>query len=113
MSVISTLLSNSPAVRRGSEARLHSIWLTIFSDMVSHMKTTIDLPDELVGEVKELARASGTTMRELMVDGLRSEIERRRNAAPRPDFVFRTVGGDGLQPGIDARDFTRLAYDLP
>lgn len=112
MSAIWTSLSNSPAVRRGSEARPPR-WVAIFGDMVGCMKTTIDLPDELVGEVKELARASGTTMRELMVDGLRSEIERRRNAAPRPDFVFRTVGGDGLRPGIDARDFTRLAYDLP
>ena len=46
--------------------------------MVSSMKTTIDLPDELAAEAKELARAEGTTLRELVVDGLRFEIERRR-----------------------------------
>lgn len=77
------------------------------------MKTTIDLPDELVGQVKALARESGTTMRELMVDGLRSELERRRSAVVRPDFVFHTVAGDGLRPDVDPTDQTRLAYDLP
>ncbi|WP_372735935.1 hypothetical protein [Nocardioides sp.] len=77
------------------------------------MKTTIDLPDPLVAQVKELARTQGTTMRELMVDGLRREVERRTQPRAKPDFVFTTVDGDGLNPEVDPSALTRLAYDLP
>ncbi|MXG91252.1 DUF2191 domain-containing protein [Nocardioides flavescens] len=78
------------------------------------MKTTIELPDELVREVKQLAAESGATMRDVVVEGLRRELRRRREAgAARPDFVFRTVGGDGISPDVDASDVLRHAYDLP
>lgn len=82
--------------------------------MVTYMKTTIDLPDELVRDVKELARTRGVTMRELMVEGLRNEIERRQQDGPQADFVFATAPvGKGLRPGIQAGDAIRVSYDLP
>ena len=77
------------------------------------MKTTIDLPDGLVADMKKLVADEGTTMRELIVDGLRREIDRRRQDRPRADFVFTTVGGRGLHPEIESATLTRLAYDLP
>lgn len=77
------------------------------------MKTTIDLPDELVRQVKEVAMSRGATMRELMIDGLRSEIERRTAPGPKADFVFRSVSGNGLAPGVDEESLTQLAYDAP
>jgi len=77
------------------------------------MKTTIDLPDALAAEARKVARAQGASLRELVVAGLRTEVKRRTAAAPRVDFSFVTVNGDGLQPGVDAAHLTELAYDLP
>lgn len=68
--------------------------------MVTHMKTTIELPDELFREVKELAREQGITMRELMVEGLRHELERRARVATAEPFRMSTYGKGGLLPGV-------------
>jgi hypothetical protein len=80
--------------------------------MVTRMKTTVEIPEELIREVKQLGAETGATMRELIVEGLRREIERRRTRPP-ADFVFRTVDGGGLAPGIDPKDVIRLSYELP
>ena len=81
--------------------------------MVALMKTTIDLPDELVREVKRLSAEQGVTMRELMIDGLRSEVERRSAEAPKVDFVFPVVHGGGLQPGVTYENMLDLLYEWP
>ncbi|WP_425310585.1 hypothetical protein AADG42_18040 [Ammonicoccus fulvus] len=75
------------------------------------MKTTIDLPDALALEAKELARETGATLRDLVVSGLRAEIAARR-AAPRVDFVFPTVGGRGLAAEIAPGEAIALSYGL-
>ncbi|MEJ7634139.1 hypothetical protein [Aeromicrobium sp.] len=77
------------------------------------MKTTIDLPDQLIRRVKRLARSEGATMRELMIEGLTREIERRSTPQVKPDFAFPTSGGSGLRADIDPATMTDLAYDLP
>ena len=77
------------------------------------MKTTIELPDALAAEAREIARNQGASLRELVVAGLRAEVERRTSATPRVDFSFVTVPGHGLQPGVDPAQLTELAYDLP
>ena len=59
------------------------------------MKTTIEIPDALAEDARRVARAGGTTLRDLVVSGLMAEVERRRNA-PRVEFTFPTVGGRGL-----------------
>lgn len=79
--------------------------------MVDHMKTTIELPDELLQQVRDLSRASGITMRELMVEGLRHELARRREPAPRVDFVFTAVDGEGLQRGLAPGDVIAASYE--
>jgi Arc/MetJ family transcription regulator len=59
-------------------------------------KTTIELPDELADEARRCAAQWGTTMRSLIEDALRRELERRSQTAqwhPRPELVF---VGDGL-----------------
>jgi hypothetical protein len=77
------------------------------------MKTTIELPDGLFQRVKALARSQGVSMRELVIEGLTSELERRSAPAPEVDFVFRTSGGSGLQADIDPADMIEIAYGLP
>lgn len=76
------------------------------------MKTTIELPDELIAQVREVAREEGTTMRELMIEGLQRTLERRR-AATRADFVFPTFAGSGLAEGVREADMISISYGLP
>jgi len=69
--------------------------------MGTHMKTTIDLPDDLLLAAKRQALESGRTLRELVSRGLRHELAaparpRRKRAA----FRLVTVRGD-LAPGLD------------
>lgn len=61
------------------------------------MKTTVDLPDELLLEVQRLAREERNSMKSLMEEGLRAVIARHRSAR---EFRLRdaSVGGHGLQP---------------
>ncbi len=73
------------------------------------MKTTIDIPDALADEAKRLVRAEGTTLRDLVVSGLRTEIE-RRSSGLRPDFTFPTVSGKGLVVDLAARDVIDRSY---
>lgn len=75
------------------------------------MKTTIDLPDALALEAKELARETGSTLRDLVVSGLRNEIATRR-ALPRADFVFPTVSGRGLAAEIAPGEVIAFSYGL-
>jgi hypothetical protein len=65
------------------------------------MRTTIDLPDELLRRARQRAAQEGTTLTALLADGLRLRLGggsggvRRRRRLP-----VSKVGG-GLQPGID------------
>ena len=73
------------------------------------MKTTLDIPDALLDEARRVAREQGTTIRALVADGLRTELDAR--AAPRPATapsspVFH--GELGLQPGIDLGDWDSI-----
>jgi len=43
--------------------------------MVYHMKTTIDLPDDLLMEAKTAAILRKTTLRQLVARGLRRELQ--------------------------------------
>ena len=79
--------------------------------MVTRMKTTIELPDELLRQVRDLSRASGVTMRELMVEGLRNELARRCEPRPQVDLVLTAVDGEGLERGLAAGDAIAAAYE--
>jgi len=65
--------------------------------MVTHMKTTVDIADDLLLRAKQEAEASRTTLRNLIETGLR-EVLGRRSAAKRPRVKPVTFRGNGLQP---------------
>jgi hypothetical protein len=68
------------------------------------MKTTIELPDDLVIEVKKAAAERRTTIRELVERGLRRELAAGEPQRPRrPRIRWVTVQG-GLPPGLDVSD---------
>ena len=80
--------------------------------MVTRMKTTIELPDALASEAKALAHRSGTTLRDLVVSGLRRAIA-EREGGPRVDFVFPTATGTGLVAELEPNHMISRSYGLP
>ena len=65
------------------------------------MKTTVELSDALMFEMKEQARASHSSMRELMETALRLYLDRLKQ--PRKKFRFQnhSFKGDGVCEGIE------------
>ena len=68
------------------------IWFT-------HMKTTVEIADDLFAHTREVARREGTTLRTLIEEGLRAALARREQKATYhwPDL---SVTGEGLAPDI-------------
>jgi hypothetical protein len=77
------------------------------------MKTTVEIPDALLDEARKVAARQGTSVRMLIIEGLRRSLAERRRAS---DFKLRnaSVSGQGLQPGVEGADWSRnreLAYE--
>lgn len=82
-------------------------------DMVTHMKTTIEIADALLERARKAAQAEGTTLRSLVEAGLRSTLEQRENRTGYrwPDL---SVDGQGVDPEVEVGDWSRirdLAYE--
>jgi hypothetical protein len=68
------------------------------------MKTTVELPDALFVAAKKQAAEERRPLRDLIIEGLRTQVKRRRGAKPggrRIEWV--TVKG-GLPDGVDLAD---------
>ena len=69
--------------------------------MGAHMKTTIDLADELLSEARTLAHEQNKTLRALVEEGLRCVLRRHRSDRRQP---FRlgdeSVAGEGVREGV-------------
>ena len=68
-----------------------------YANMVTHMKTTVDIADDLLLRAKRAAEASRTTLRSLIEEGLR-EVLGRRSASKQNQVKPVTFRGGGLQP---------------
>jgi Arc/MetJ family transcription regulator len=69
--------------------------------MVSHMKTTIHIPDSLFNEARKVARREKTTLKALVEEGLRKVVAERSGRKP-GSFKLRKASfkGRGLQPHL-------------
>ena len=78
-----------------------------FSDTLTRMKTTVELPDGLMREAKRAALRERTTVRALIERGLRGVLASRE---PAGRFTLRTAGfrGDGLVAGRSLRDWEAI-----
>ena len=65
--------------------------------MVSHMKTTIEIGDDLLQRSRRVLRRQGGTLRALIEEGLTLALE-RREAHSKADVKLVTFSGKGLQP---------------
>lgn len=65
------------------------------------MRTTVDLPDELLRQARSRAAEEGTTLTALLADGLRLRLGGTiSGSGRRHELPVSTVGG-GLRPWID------------
>jgi hypothetical protein len=71
------------------------------------MKTTIEMPDNLLRQVKRLAHEEGTTVKALVEQSLRMLMSDRRR---RSGFKLksRSFRGDGLVAGRSLQDWTAI-----
>ena len=77
------------------------------------MKTTVEIPDTLLDEARKVAARQDTTLRVLIVEGLRRIIAERKRAGA---FRLRkaTFRGNGLQPDVAGATWERvrdMAYE--
>jgi plasmid stability protein len=72
------------------------------------MRTTINLPDELLATLKKRAAEQGTTVTALIETAVRAAISPRRNRPKAARVKLTTYGRRGVQPGIDLDDSAAL-----
>lgn len=72
------------------------------------MRTSVDIPDNLLARAKRLARERKTTLRALLIEGLREVLKGRPRGAPRYVLKDRSFGDEGLVDGLDWADTERL-----
>ena len=60
------------------------IWVTVFCAPYTHMKTTIELPEELFLQAKRSALEQGTTLKALIESGLRHTLMQPKQHNHRP-----------------------------
>lgn len=80
--------------------------------MLKHMRTSVEIPDALLRRAKRLAQERGTTLRQLLIDGLRVVVE-RATPSGRHRMKDRSFGEGGLVSGLswsDAERIDELAY---
>jgi len=75
--------------------------------MGTHMKTTIDIHDELFRQAREHAAETGTTFRALVEEGLRCVLDRTNEPQSAQPFELRVFTGFGDLPGL-AKPYDRL-----
>jgi hypothetical protein len=71
------------------------------------MKTTVNLPDELVRAAQHIARRERTTLRELIETGLRAVVKQRSTDSP---FALADAGvdGRGRQPAFRGASWEQI-----
>jgi hypothetical protein len=95
-------LSTVPA--SGTISTILEIWAT-------HMKTTIEVQDDLLERAKRTAQREGTTLRALIEEGMRLVLRARARRGG-PAFRVRTFKGDGLTPEFRDAGWERIRDEI-
>jgi hypothetical protein len=73
--------------------------------MVSRMKTTIEISDAVLEEVRKMAAERGQNMRQVVEAALRQTLEAERKRKKRFRLRDASVAGKGLRPGVSYDDW--------
>ena len=93
--------------RRFRHRFLLSLTQAFEGNMVSHMRTTINIADDLLYKAKRQARREKKTLREVVEEALRMRLSREQ--APHPFKLRRhSFKGKGLRPGIAEGDWKQV-----
>jgi hypothetical protein len=76
--------------------------------MLKHMRTTINLPDDLILQAKKAALEADTTLTEIIANALRESLSRTRRKGLPKKFRVITYGSGGVFPGVDLDDTSSL-----
>jgi hypothetical protein len=76
--------------------------------MLSRMRTTVRLNEQLLAEAKRHAAETGRTLTALLEDALREALARRKVRIRSRSVRLKTVRGDGVRPGVDLNDSAAL-----
>jgi hypothetical protein len=71
------------------------------------MRTTIDLRDDLLTQLKGVAIASKCTLTQVIQDAVRESLARRKHR-PSARCELPVFGDGGVQPGVDLDDTSAL-----
>jgi hypothetical protein len=72
------------------------------------MRTSVDIPDPLLRRAKKVARERGVSLKQLVIDGLRTVVEREANAPAAHRMNDRSFGQGGLVDGLSWSDAERM-----
>ncbi len=77
--------------------------------MVSHMKTTIQIPDSLYKEMRKLAQREQRTIKAIVEESLRRTLSERQRGRR---FRLRkaTFKGNGLQPHLAGASWDQILH---
>ncbi len=75
--------------------------------MLTHMRTTLNLDDDLARAAKQRAHDRGTTLTSVIEDALRATLA-QRTEAPAPEPYEVPVFSSALMPGVDIDDSAGL-----
>jgi Arc/MetJ family transcription regulator len=107
--ISSAVTNRNPRESTPGQKTIFSLALSVTTpdDMVSIVKTTIDIDESLLTRAKQVAATEDVTLRELVEDGLRHVLEKREQRA---SFRLRraTFRGQGLQPDAAVGSWDRL-----
>ena len=79
--------------------------------MLKHMRTTINLPDDLILQAKKAALEADTTLTEIIANALRESLSGRSGNKGNREIKINASGSGGLLPGVDLDD-TSAALDI-
>lgn len=75
------------------------------------MKTTVDLPDDLLERSKATARRENSTLKALIEEGLRMALRARSRKRAGP-FAVEPFRGDGLSPEFADAGWERIRDEI-
>ena len=75
------------------------------------MKTTIDLPDDLLARSKAVARRENSTLKALIEEGLRRVLRARSHKQVAP-FAVQPFEGDGMNPDFAAAGWEKIRDEI-
>ena len=75
------------------------------------MKTTIELPDDLLERSKAVARRENSTLKALIEEGLRMALRSRTRKRAVP-FVVEPFQGDGLTPEFAGAGWEKIREEI-